>query len=550
MKKYSNTLLFRVLKSCGMVFLILNVQFVTGADNITPKNILENALNKVMPPEERVDSDSFREMSQNVSDGFQLMNTDSLSGNGGLSLCERNPRYLSFRGRPALLIGSGEHYGAVINLDFDYHKYLETVSCEGQNLVRIWSGAYREHAKSFGIPMNTLNPASGRYLAPWARSAEPGYALGGNKFDLSRWDEAYFVRLRDFVNEARRRNIVVELTFFCTFFHLVEQEAWAVSPMNSRNNVNGIGCVPASGAYDLTNADLTRIQKELIHKLMIELHDADNVYFEIINEAYHWFGPVSRDWQNEMVRTADEIRHELGMRNLIAENLAQGRKQISHLNPATSILNFHYASPPYVVQDNLVLGHPVAFDEDGFDNPDDWTYRENAWEFLMAGGAIYDNLDYSFTVGHEDGTAKQLNAPGWGGSNFRKQLRILKEFLESFDLPALLPRPSLIVGGVANTQEVTQESTARGLALANEGREYAIYVTRMPISSQLLLDVAPGTYQVTWLDPKTGKTQDGGQVEHFKDLLKLILPEYKEDIALALRSISNPTIDITKTTHK
>jgi len=158
-------------------------------------------------------------------------------------------------------VGSGEHYGAVVNLDFDYRKYLDTVRRDGQNLVRIWSGAYREHPGSFGIPLNTLDPAPGRFLAPWARSDEPGYALGGRKFDLSRWDEAYFARLLDFVAEAGRRDIVVELTFFCTFFHLVDPENWAVSPMSARNNVNGIGDVPGSVALLDTLAKDGRVDR-------------------------------------------------------------------------------------------------------------------------------------------------------------------------------------------------------------------------------------------------------------------------------------------------
>ena len=31
-------------------------------------------------------------------------------------------------------------------------------------------------------------------------------------------------------------------------------------------------------------------------------------------------------------------------------------------------------------------------------------YRIQAWDFLVAGGALYNNLDYSFATGHEDGT--------------------------------------------------------------------------------------------------------------------------------------------------
>jgi len=39
----------------------------------------------------------------------------------------------------------------------------------------------------------------------------PGYANSGNKFDLTKWDPAYFERLRDFVGEADKRGIVVEM---------------------------------------------------------------------------------------------------------------------------------------------------------------------------------------------------------------------------------------------------------------------------------------------------------------------------------------------------
>lgn len=126
----------------------------------------------------------------------------------------------------------------------------------------------------------------------------------------------------------------------------------------------------------------------------------------------------------------------------------------------------------------------------------------------------------------------------------RRQLRILKEFLESFDLPALVPRTSLVVGGAANGAEVTQESTARAWALADEGRAYAVYLTRRRIAPLLLLDVAPGAYRVEWLDPRTGDRRDGGLVERRPGaLLSLPLPEYAEDLALALHRVSPEAAD-------
>src|SRR5271165_6349334 len=106
-----------------------------------------------------------------------------------------NPHYFLFRGKAVALISSGEHYGAVLNRDFDYHRYLATLEADGLNYTRLFGGSYVEvPAKSFGILRNNLAPGPGRYLAPWARSDTPGYAGGGNKFDLERWDPAFFTR--------------------------------------------------------------------------------------------------------------------------------------------------------------------------------------------------------------------------------------------------------------------------------------------------------------------------------------------------------------------
>src|SRR5438128_2566978 len=114
-----------------------------------------------------------------------------------LSLHPENPHYFLFRGKPAVLITSGEHYGAVINLDFDYVTYLETLAKDRLNLTRTWSGTYCEQPGNFNITENTLAPLPGRFICPWKRSSVPGAGDGGSKFDLNQWDEAYFKRLKD-----------------------------------------------------------------------------------------------------------------------------------------------------------------------------------------------------------------------------------------------------------------------------------------------------------------------------------------------------------------
>jgi hypothetical protein len=197
-----------------------------------------------------------------------------------LSLNPDNPHYLTFRGKPTLLITSGEHYGAVMNLDFDYVKYLDEIQACGLNLTRMFSGIYMESDKSFNITKNTLAPASMRLICPWARSDVSGYANGGNKFDLTKWDAEYFKRLKDFISNANKRGIVVEVVLFCPYYG---DDQWNLAPINAKNNVNNIGDLPRTDAFTMKNADMVAIHDAMVRKIVSELKDFDNIYYEICN---------------------------------------------------------------------------------------------------------------------------------------------------------------------------------------------------------------------------------------------------------------------------
>src|SRR5512137_2699886 len=111
--------------------------------------------------------------------GLALLICPSLFAARPLSLHPDNPHYFLFRGKPTVLITSGEHYGAVLNLDFDYKPYLEELQAHSLNLTRTFAGTYREVPGSFKITDNTLAPLPNRYASPWARSNTPGYFDGG-----------------------------------------------------------------------------------------------------------------------------------------------------------------------------------------------------------------------------------------------------------------------------------------------------------------------------------------------------------------------------------
>jgi hypothetical protein len=433
-----------------------------------------------------------------------------------------NPRYLLFRAKPVFLITSGEHYGAVLNRDFDHVPYLAELFARRFNLTRLFSGSYREVPGSFQITANTLAPAPGRYAAPWARSSQAGAVDGGNKFDLSIWDQAYFVRLRNFIAAAGDRGVVVELVLFCPFY---EENLWHVNPMNPRNNVSDIGTMPRTEVFTLKHPPMVAVHESFVRKLVTELHRFDNLYYEICNEPY--FGGVSLDWQTRIARVIVETEAKLGSpRHMIAQNIANGRARIIDPDLAVSLFNFHYATPPDVIALNAGLKRAIGDDETGFRGTGDLPYRTEAWEFLLAGGSVFNNLDYSFTVAHPDGSAPVKSpTPGGGGPSFRKQLTILHDFLSGFDFVHMAPDPAVIKGGIPDK--------ARAQVLVLPGRAYAIYVSG-GTSADLVLDLPAGRYRAEWVNPRTGDVDKSQNIDHVRGHATLSSPPYDEDVALRI----------------
>jgi hypothetical protein len=128
----------------------------------------------------------------------------------------QSPRYFEVNGKTRALISSGEHYGALINLNFNYSVYFAALARDDFTMTIAFSGSYVEPDSDCDptgkFPAdNPLSPANGSYIAPWLRTAVPGGNKGGNKFDLKQYDSRYFERLRAFVSEAKKNGVVVQV---------------------------------------------------------------------------------------------------------------------------------------------------------------------------------------------------------------------------------------------------------------------------------------------------------------------------------------------------
>lgn len=457
-----------------------------------------------------------------------------------LSLDPGNSRYFLFRGKPTVLVTSGEHYGSVINADFNYKNYLNELARHGLNLTRIWVGPYREVAGDFNIGNNTLAPQPDRFIAPWPRSNTLGAADGGNRFDLKQWNLAYFARLHDFIHQAALHGIVVEVTLFCPYY---EESMWRVSPLNAANNINAVGNVARTEVLTMKHPGLLAFEDAMVRKIVTELNAFDNIYYEICNEPY--FGGVAADWQHHISRLIASTEEHLVNRHLISQNVANGSKLIENQPPDVSIFNFHYSRPPESVRMNYRLGRPIGNNETGFDGQADAIYRIQGWDFLVAGGALYNNLDYSFTVGHERGDFDySAKTPGGGSTALRRQLGIMKNLFDSIDLAKMKPDNSILkpIGSHPAALRVLA-SRDDYLVYIHEGgingesKKYAVDST--PHKQSLSIKLPSGTYEQSWLNTKTGALDNKVRISHAWGERAFESPIYAEDTVLRIHRIGD-----------
>jgi hypothetical protein len=427
-----------------------------------------------------------------------------------------NPHYFIYQGKSILLITSGEHYGAVLNTGFDYKTYLQTLQKDGLNLTRTFTGCYYEPSGAFNITQNTLAPSADEFLCPWRRSADSG------KFDLTQWNEPYFNRLQDFMTETLSRGVVVELSLFCPFY---EEMQWKLSPFNILNNANGVGNVARTDVYTLDKSGgILAFQESMVRKLVAELKSFPNLIYEICNEPY--FGGVTLEWQEYISKVISDAERDFPYKHLISQNIANGSLKIENPNPLVSVFNFHYAAPPTAVPLNYGLNKVIGENETGFKGQKDSTYREEAWELILSGGGLYNNLDYSFTIQHPDGRyLYPARQPGGGSPELRKQLSFLKQFMESMNFPAMKPDTLSCPGAIP--------AGLKAYVLSEPGRQYAFYLMEgKQVSPEFTLPA--GNYHVEWLDPKTGEKTTDPEIIHAGGKITIQSPPYQEDIALKI----------------
>jgi len=460
-----------------------------------------------------------------------------------ISLHPQNPHYFLFRGKPTVLITSAEHYGAVVNLDFDYVPYLDCLAAHRLNYTRIYPGALYEREGDF-IAENVLAPRKGRMVLPWARSSTPGAADGGGKFDLDRWDPAYFARLRDFVAQAAQREVVVEICFFnCQY-----PKNWPIQALYYANNIQGEGTTDHIGFQTMRDRPLVARQSAYVAEIVRQVNEYDNVILEICDEP-GVYGTVAEEyhpWISHLIDVVIEAEAGLPNRHLIAQQVEgdlgsygdfSGDERVSVITGQYIWLEWgKQIGGMQLLETDYDHGKPIELNESAYypvwyTEDREAASRTEAWEFVVGGGAGYNHLNGMFTI---------TNPAGRDGNNEKvlSALQRLRDFIEGFDFLRMGRDASTVVGGVP--------ADAFARCISEPGRQYALYIHHSilregkyitcPGSYQhgILFDLPAGRYAAEWLDPGCGLVVSREQFRHYGGEVTLTTPVYRTDIALRM----------------
>ena len=156
----------------------------------------------------------------------------SQTATGTLSVCSTNHRYFTDGSGKAIYL-TGSHTWANFATDqgttdppmaFDYNGYLDFMVAHNHNFFRgwVWELTYSMQALNGG-PFH-WNPF------PWQRTG-PGIATDGKpRLDLSKYNQAYFDRLRVRFIAARDRGIYVSIMLFQGYAIQLNRTDRRVSP--------------------------------------------------------------------------------------------------------------------------------------------------------------------------------------------------------------------------------------------------------------------------------------------------------------------------------
>ncbi|HLF33899.1 MAG TPA: DUF6298 domain-containing protein [Cyclobacteriaceae bacterium] len=405
-----------------------------------------------------------------------------------------NPRYFTNSSGKAVYLTGSHTWNNLVDMTyldktdtFDYTAFLEFLKKYNHNFYRLWAWELLnwntnanddENAKTY-----LVNPH------PWLRTG-PGTAVDGDlKFDLSKFNEDYFTRLRSRIEQANDYGLYVSIMLFEGWGIQFSPDAYQNHPFYPLNNFNDTGLDTTFASrliiHELNNRKVLGLQENYLKKVIETVNDLDNVLYEISNENH----PESTDWQYHMIRFIKDYESQLG-------NLHPVGMTFQYRGGSNRDL---FGSPADWVSPNPEGGYrddpPAADGSKVIVNDTDhlWGLGGNVgwvWKSFLRG------MNPLFMDPYDGKVLMQSFDTDWSES-IRRNLGYTNDFANRLDLVNMVP---------------SGELTTTRYCLANSGKEYIVYFPSDTVATVDLTAVA-GQLNAEWFDPVSGTSQSGGETQ-------------------------------------
>ncbi|MCQ3976260.1 MAG: hypothetical protein DPW09_22765 [Anaerolineae bacterium] len=462
----------------------------------------------------------FEKNSQNTAEPVQLNGLAPIMG--PLQVNPANPRYFTDGSGRAIYL-TGSHYW--LNLQdggltdpsptFNYKNWLDFLQSNNHNFFRLWTWEQAKWVLEWSEPY---------YFSPMPyQRTGPGNGLDGKpKFDLTKFNQTYFDRIRQRVSEAGQRGIYVSIMLFDGWSVEYPKEQyhaanpWLGHPFNVNNNINGINGDPngdnsGEETHQLAVPEVTALQEAYVKKVIDSVNDLDNVLYEISNES----PGNSQEWQYHLLRFIKSYEASKGKQHPVGMTVEWPNGSNSDLfnSPADWISPSGELDNPPAADGSKV----IVADTDhlcGICGNQQWV-----WESFTRGQnpLFMDQYDDSYKL--EGGGYDPNNA---NDVSLRRNLGYTLSYASRMKLVAMTPRADLC---------------STGYCLANpaaSGAEYLVYLPAgntltgffkyvgidrtssvyLPFDSFVTVDLTAtsGDLMVEWFNPGTGETVGGSAV--------------------------------------
>ncbi len=415
---------------------------------------------------------------------------------------------------------------------FPFANYVSMLKADGQNATILWR---KDMPRECGWNSSTWNLQP----QPWLRSTTSGASDGGNKFDLTQFNQQFFDRMHTEALTLQQNGIYAIVELF-DGSNVAGYRCGTTSPngdgypLTGVNNINpGVDDGSGSGGEGsfimLSPNPITAVEDAYVKKMLDTMNDLQNVVYEIAEEqpieamtfwAPHMFGLIKAyeaggTWEGTTY-PGKPLQHLVG----IGAKACPGDDPVLYSSTADwiapTVTACNAAFPSNVAANNqgkIVINDSdhalgfAAFVNSSTGAINDALLRGYIWENITSGAAgviFMDPYIVSWTTGQRNPCSSPSSgicpAPMTKYDPFRQAMGFAQGYVNAkMDLLKATPQGSLSSTGFCLADPVAT------------GAEYLVYAPNGGTFT-VNLSATTRTLNVEWFNPATGVPTSGGTV--------------------------------------